>query len=116
MLYIAGRSENKIFLLSAPGLFASPARVRHKGTLSRWSPDFRSTGKSGGVDQLITTGYFAESGADGRSGTMPTFGRLLIFLFVVAAIVYGGAFWLMEVMDPPSGEIVTRVPHDRFAR
>ncbi len=47
---------------------------------------------------------------------MPTIGRLLFIVGLLAAIVYGGAYALVEVMEPPQGEITTRVPHDRFAR
>lgn len=47
---------------------------------------------------------------------MPTIGRLFFIIIVLAVIIYGGAFWLMEVMEPPSGEIINRIPHDRFAR
>jgi len=47
---------------------------------------------------------------------MPTLIRLIVYIAVLTGLVYAGAFAIVTYLEPPKGEIVTRVPNDRFAR
>lgn len=47
---------------------------------------------------------------------MPTIVRFLIFCVVMVGLFYAGAFAVVTFFEPPSSEVVHKVPRDRFAR
>ena len=44
---------------------------------------------------------------------MPTLIRFIVFLAVLAGLVYGGMFALVTYVEPKKGEMTVRIPADK---
>lgn len=45
---------------------------------------------------------------------MPTLIRLIVILAILAGIVYGGMFALVQYVEPRTGEMTVRIPADKI--
>ena len=48
------------------------------------------------------------------SAKMPTLFRFLLVIGVLGALVYAGAFWLTQFVDPQPREMTVTIPPDKF--
>ncbi|MFG1421174.1 histidine kinase [Roseixanthobacter liquoris] len=47
---------------------------------------------------------------------MPSLIRLLAAIAILVALVYGGAYWLANKVEPATRDVTITVPNDRFQK